>query len=366
MRPGPALRRLASLAACALVCACSHIELEDCPAGVLGNDTLPRLRSSHYRMQLADTAAAANRFVPYALMSAYAYRDDAGCHADDRDNKVSQADADALRRMLATTAPPESPWTLVPELGPPRGCEDEVGLMFHVWQREAGARTFVVIAFRGTSGRGDWTYGNLWWFTRFVHPDNQLERAADGAQRVIDYFDHKALAAGRERPRYFATGHSLGGGLAQHVLYAHPRDVAQAVVFDPSSVTGFVSVGRENQQDGCACDADLTPEARILRVYESYEILSELRIFHKLLFPPERHVQEVRFPFDSSWNPLAEHSMQNLATRLHGAANQPKVGAQNQPWYASRDQVCTDQFVSAQVVSCVKSAGDHALDVCPR
>jgi hypothetical protein len=40
------------------------------------------------------------------------------------------------------------------------GCEDDKGLMFHVWQRRLGNQTHVVIAFRGTSGDGDWIYGN--------------------------------------------------------------------------------------------------------------------------------------------------------------------------------------------------------------
>jgi hypothetical protein len=65
-------RMLGPLVIVAMV-GCTHLELEDCPdSKVLGNNELgtARLRTSHYRVVLADRDAAAARVVPYALMSA--------------------------------------------------------------------------------------------------------------------------------------------------------------------------------------------------------------------------------------------------------------------------------------------------------
>ena len=154
------------------------------------------------------------------------------------------------------------------------GCEDDQGLMFHVWQRKVGAQSHVAIAFRGTSGRGDWWYGNLWWLTRFFIPDNQLTRARKHVERIVKHFEQEARAKGEDPPRFVATGHSLGGSLAQHALYAFPNQVEQAIVFDPSSVTGFVDVSQENRINACSCRRELAPEARVFRVYQTYEVLA--------------------------------------------------------------------------------------------
>jgi hypothetical protein len=345
---------------------CANVSLEDCPQRILGDDTLPRLRTSHYRVQLADSGAAARRFLPYALMSAYAYHDGPLCNADPQRNRVSDADAKELTRHLSATTPRESAWSLVPELGLPNGCEDNIGLMFHVWKREVGDQTYVIIAFRGTSGFKDWVYGNLWWITRFFSSDNQISRARNHAGKIINHFREEAVRTGGKPPRFVSTGHSLGGGLAQHLVYAYPGDVEQAIAFNPSSVTGFVDVSYNNRRQGCACKDTLGPEARLIRVYESYEILANLRIFHKLIFPPERHVQEVRFPFQKSWNPISQHGMQIFAAKLYAEVQGNYVAQPDLNWYASKDPVCTSKLIEQQALSCRIVVPEGAHGVCPR
>lgn len=377
-----ALRRIlyihAQLFCAFLLFGCTHLAVEDCPPnGVLGNNEpgSARLRTSHYRVMLADPAAAAARFLPYAIMSAYAYK--IGDHCDDKGNKVRvshERDAELMNWLMSTTDN-SGTWQLEEKVGmrdaraPERiGCEDDQGLMFHVWHRKSDNQEHVVIAFRGTSGSGDWIYGNLWWLSRAVLSDTQLSRARMHAAEVIRYFDQKAAAEGANPPRYVTTGHSLGGSLAQHVLYAFPDRVEQAIVFDSSSVTGFVdpSISRADRICACACRDELNPEARIIRVYQTYEVLANLRIFHKLILPPERHVQEVRFPFKSSWNPFARHSMYEFTRNLHKASGTRKPDEVGHHWFASRESACTARLIDKQKASCSIVVPPGASMVCPQ
>lgn len=366
-----------------LLAGCTHLNVDDCPSGAVLGQNEPgsaRLRTSHYRVVLADPAAAAARVLPYALMSAYAYRMGDGCEDKGNEVRIDARKEQELLQSLARTTDEGSKWIRDPALATRDaqdrlGCEDSEGLMFHVWHRKVGDQTHVVMAFRGTSGAGDWVYGNLWWFARFFLKDNQLTRAARHAQQIIQSYDAKAAAAGERKPRFVATGHSLGGGLAQHVLYAFPLRVEQAIAFDPSSVTGFADVPKANQVAGCTCEPDalrelgvrLTPEARILRVYQTYEVLANLRIFHKLVFPPERHVQELRFPFEESTNPIARHGMYPFATRLFNLSGAKVAAPTGSDWIASKQgETCTAPLRSRQEESCRRPVDANALAVCPQ
>lgn len=366
-----------------LLAGCTHLNVDDCPPGaVLGHNEpgSARLRTSHYRVVLADPAAAAARVLPYALMSAYAYRLGPGCNDAGNPVRVDDREEQELLQRIARTTDEAGKWTRDPEFATRDaqgrlGCEDSDGLMFHVWQRKLENRTHVVVAFRGTSGDGDWVYGNLWWFTRFFLKDNQLTRAARHAQQVIEAYDARAAAAGEDPPRFVSTGHSLGGGLAQHVLYSFPLRVEQAIAFDPSSVTGFADVPRDNQVAGCSCEPEplrrlgvrLSPEARILRVYQTYEVLANLRIFHKMIFRPERHVQELRFPFEESINPIARHGMAPFAARLFELSG-PQAGEPvGSRWIASKEgDACTVPLRTEQFESCQRPVDANALNVCPQ
>ena len=371
------LRRLSPIVLFALA-GCTHLAVQDCPDGeVLGKEEV-RLRTSHYRVILASPADAAARVLPYALMSAFAYRLGEGCKDAGNEIRVTDDRANELLDWLGKASGDSNKWKPEPSLGMKDvndagrvGCEDDTGLMFHVWQRKVEQQTYVAIAFRGTSGDNDWVYANLWWFTRFFLKDNQLTRSEAFAKAVIDHFDGQARANGEPPPRYVTTGHSLGGGLAQHVLYAYPEKIEQAIVFDPTSVTGFVGVPKESRAQACACDPRATPEARFIRAYQTHEILVNLRVFHKLAFAPERHIHELRFPFKTSWNPVAKHSMQDFATNLYMSSGDHVWNGSKQGWLASKTDasgvdICTGKMTGAQDASCKISVSLKDIDVCPQ
>jgi hypothetical protein len=339
--------------------ACSHFSLEDCEA--LGVRE-PRIRSSHWRMVLADPPAAAARFVPYAAMSALAYAEDADCGTADR--KLEDHERRSLEQLLSDRG-----WHEVRQAGGSNwidACEHDSGLFYRVWVRETGPRKEVAMAFRGTWGMKDWLNGNLHWLTRFLPLKDQYEVAREHAARVLAHFSPEGTAPGSVR--LYTAGHSLGGGLAQHILYTHPDKVLQAFAFNPSSVTGYVEQTPANQIAGCRCDQpELDGEARIYRIYDSYEILANLRIFHKLFFDPERHIHEVRFENKQ------DHSMKELAFFLLEQAGNSKAANPAVPWYAGRGKVegtgqsCTEAFIQAQRTSCsAPLASERFWDRCPQ
>lgn len=328
--------------------------VEDCGREVLGENK-PRIRSSHFRMFLADLPAASDRFVAYAAMSSLAYAEDQDCGTSPADQKISQQDREMLEGILNDRG-----WKEIREpLWVPL-CEDEVGMYLRVWERTLDVKKEVAIAFRGTWGFRDWIYGNGHWLTRFLPMPDQYSRARAVAAKIFQHYD----AQSNGPHRYFTTGHSLGGGIAQHILYSNPTRVAQAIAFDPSSVTGFVDQTVENQIAGCSCDPSVEDgEPRIYRVYDAYEVLSILRIFHKIFFPPERHVQEVRFPHQRS------HSMLGLTEYLNSNAKSD----QNRqiPWFRGVGEYspgveCTSAYVERQRKSCSVKVTRDSWTKCPQ
>jgi hypothetical protein len=306
-------------------------------------------------MLLADLAAATDRFVAYAAMSSLAYAEDKDCGTSPADQKISPQDREKLEGILNAKG-----WKEIrdPLWVPP--CEDDVGTYLRVWERTLVAKKEVTIAFRGTWGFRDWIYGNGHWLTRFLPMQDQYSRARSVAAKIFQDYD----AQSNVPLRYFTTGHSLGGGLAQHILYSNPTRVVQAIAFDPSSVTGFADQTVENQIAGCSCDPSVADgEPRIYRVYDAYEILSNLRIFHKIFFPPERHVQEVRFPNERS------HSMLGLTEYL--SANAKSDRERQIPWFRgvgefSPSVSCTSAFIERQGNSCSVQVTRDSWTKCPQ
>jgi hypothetical protein len=197
---------------------------------------------------------------------------------------------------------------------------EKADLYFEVWESASASPLQVVVVFRGTDSWKDWVSNLRWilrWILRFVPGwEDQYHFVS---RRVGEEFSQRMLSGnGKYRnATVFATGHSLGGGLAQHFAYSLKPDtrvprVSRVFAFDPSPVTGWSSVDshvREGNARGLKTD----------RIFEHGEILAYIRLLLSYLSPPPAinpSVTEIRYNFVPSINPLSSHSMRQLSCDL--------------------------------------------------
>lgn len=219
------------------------------------------------------------------------------------------------------------PWNndtfLSPEL---RKRFERYHLRVEVWERQSPGA--VAVTFGGTVFRNemDWR-ANLRWFWPGKVDEYSLTQ--------IQF--SKAFAAECSRRdrlgrtlcvHLYSTGHSLGGGLAQQFAYALPNDpgvprVEKVYAFDPSPVTGFYSVDKKVRDINRV-------SLKIDRIYERGEILAVARSLMSLFVRPSPSapaIRGVRYSLFYSCNPIADHSMKMMASRLtaatHGVAAMP-------------------------------------------
>ena len=195
-------------------------------------------------------------------------------------------------------------------------------LRVEVWVNPTSSA--VAVAFGGTvfdSGK-DWK-SNLRWFIPH-HDDEYTEIVKAFGPAFVKEFVARKDQAGWEFLQHatiFATGHSLGGGLAQQFAYSLPIDsrvprVKKVFAFDPSPVTGFYSLDvttRDNNSQGLAID----------RIYERGEILALLRSLENFIYPPSAKaptIRQIRYNLFYSHNPIAGHSIAELACKLYDAS----------------------------------------------
>lgn len=315
---GALSRRTCRLMLCVLgtwLSGCST--LIDCN-GAKDDTQKARIRSSEVRMLLAEPRAAYRRFAPYAAMSALVYKD---AHIDKGPDWEEKAAG--LRAYLDGLA-----WKSEDGVPGLPVTDDKDGMFFRVWSKSDSEFDDIVIVYRGTSdGMRDWVNGNLWWFTRYLPGDDQYKLSRASAKVVLDHFSRRAEQSGR-KVRFHTAGHSLGGGLAQNVLYAFPEQILQAYAFNSSPVTGYSLSDAKQQREACHClDADPGGEARVFRVYEKDEVLAWLRFPLKLVLPLNRQIVEVRFALGG------KHSMMDLAKRFVDDTKDWHDDS-SQPWWA--------------------------------
>ena len=191
---------------------------------------------------------AARRFGLMALFSEVVYR---------RDLKDAEKDGQGCRYLegkqksdyelnfgMPKNSEDDGGWKRwIPEenslIGPP--CLDQAGLYYETYVHidKFGAIDEAVIAFRGTENRwgqyfDDWS-ANLVAALGFEPRQHALVRSH--IPPLVDRLLAQSIAESRPI-KIYATGHSLGGGLAQEAGYLRP-EILEAFTFNTSPVTNW-------------------------------------------------------------------------------------------------------------------------------
>ncbi|NVN86732.1 MAG: DUF2974 domain-containing protein [Rhodopseudomonas sp.] len=278
------------------------------------------IRVGDYSEPHLPAQAYAGHYLPYALFAVWAYdRAVAGSPRLDGLLKLP-AGGNIVRPITAELLDSwRADWVVREQVDGPLPCPEGEGncggralggLGYKVFS--SASRNEIVVAFRGTDFHeaDDWI-SNFRWVTRFLPYYDQYEQV----QRHIGPILDRALAAhGQSNPRIVATGHSLGGGLAQQAAYKDGR-IRAVYAFDPSTVTGYYDPGVRGKENSVGLLID--------RVFQRGEILAYLRFFMTQLYPVsafDPQTRTVRFSFGAHGNIVAKHSIDDLAAGLLGVA----------------------------------------------
>jgi hypothetical protein len=292
-----------------------------------------------------DASGFARRHWVYAAMSDHVYEVARSRAYQDRGKPMPVESMAAQVQACGGSMPPRIPveWKRWPSF-PSDGLQEMArnnGLFLMVFERETSPREIVVV-FEGTNfwESPDWM-ANLRWFLRFI--PGYEDQYTTTASRVSAEFFHRL----REQPdryrvngadpvlrhpggdpiRIVATGHSLGGGLAQHFAYTFKQDPAQATgprvsevfAFNASPVTGWYSADdppRSHNANGL----------QIHRIFEHGEVLAYIRLMTSRLAMSRSNpaIWEYRYNFDARANIIRNHSMRALACGLAKAAGESR------------------------------------------
>lgn len=267
--------------------------------------------------------AAQHRYFAWLSLAAYSATPAAHKRAARAARKVASGRAprgEAVPVRDPVAALTAAGWARWPQFGDPAIWRriDAAHLRVEVWENAVLAA--IAVAFGGTvfDNEKDWL-SNLRWFIPH-HKDEYTQVVHTFVQLLCGEYKRRYPAG--SGPALFSTGHSLGGGLAQQLAYALPLDgalprVREVYAFDPSPVTGYFSVPRSLRDSN---KHDLS----IDRVYERGEILALARSLINLVYqPPRQHpaIRGVRYSLFHGWNPIADHSMVQLADKIDLAAN---------------------------------------------
>jgi hypothetical protein len=183
------------------------------------------------------------------------------------------------------------------------------GLAFSTWiKTRPDQPALAVIAFRGTVAKevDDWM-SNFRWVTRFIPGrDDQYDQVRHMIPDLLSRIDREVGGP----TELVATGHSLGGGLAQQAGYGSVR-IARVYGFDPSPVTGYYDLSAEQRKQNSV-------GKRIYRIYEHGEVLAYVRLLLKAFYPladRDPEIVEIRFNLTKG-NFISQHSMADLARAL--------------------------------------------------
>ncbi|ABD07049.1 hypothetical protein RPB_2344 [Rhodopseudomonas palustris HaA2] len=287
------------------------------------------IRVGDFRAAHLPSANYAGHYLPYALFALRAY-DPAGPGGSPKLNALLERPAPDDPARSRITAELRGgwlgDWALIEQGEGPLPCPDGDGqcggralggLGYKVFSSQA--RNEIVVAFRGTDFKEahDWI-ANLRWVTRFLPYYDQYAQV----QRHIGPILDRALAAHKlADPTIVATGHSLGGGLAQQAAYKDGR-IRAVYAFDPSTVTGYYDPGVPGKENSVGLLID--------RVYQRGEVLAYLRFLMTQLYPVAAfnpQIRTVRFSFGAEGGVVARHNMADLAAGLLETSGTPEAWA---------------------------------------
>lgn len=203
--------------------------------------------------------------------------------------------------------------TAVPRTTPLPGQRQTPDLTYRLFVSPEGQGSRVaLLAFRGTHIKADW-YSNLRWIDSWIPGvEDHYEQTERITRKIIDYVKTKYGA----ETLILATGHSLGGGLAQTAAYTSCGDIPTVFAFDSTPIT--------KHRARNVCDREQTSQT-FYRVFEQSEILSYARFIVRLVLGLSKsnpQIVEVKVHlFNGIF--VSAHSMQNLSERLDVELNHP-------------------------------------------
>lgn len=153
-------------------------------------------------------------------------------------------------------------------------------------------------------------HANLHWLMRYLPVNTQYEKLRNSSYKLVEWLNKKNQA----EFTIYATGHSLGGGLAQHALYSH-KSIKNAVVFNSSPVTGWNDVEEGRRTDSVKRNT-------VIRIHEHREIMEFFRLFMKIGYVLNPNANEnpkfveYRVNFNKLESTFKQHAMIDLAKTL--------------------------------------------------